>query len=72
MLDLELFIINLIFIGEESPVEYYPTPATLFLQLAYHALVSFLIFQGSFKKIASFLFRKLAFIHSFMVRVWFS
>ena len=40
--------------------------------LTYHALVSFLTFQGSVKKIASFLFRKLAFIHSFMVRVWFS
>ena len=35
MLDLELVIINLIFTGEESPVEYYPTPVTLFLQLAY-------------------------------------
>ena len=41
MLDPELVIINLIFTGEKSPVEYYPTPVTLFLQLAYYAIVSF-------------------------------
>ena len=39
---------------------------------AYYVLVSFLIFLGFFKKIVSFLFRKLAFIHSFMVSLWFS